>query len=532
MGEARRRRQITNAAAAQGGARPRLAVCMIVKNESANLPRALESVRAVADEIVVVDTGSTDDTIPIARRFGATVGHFPWRNDFAAARNAAIDLASAVWILTLDADEQLAPESVEPLRRIVERDPSSPVFLSAETESILDSGMTAVSRLARVFPNHPTLRYFRPIHEQLTNLSGVPTPLVAAEGIRILHHGYLGVERSRKDKAERNLSLLIEATEREPANPVNWYYLGIEYGAASMHAAAADLFSRWLTQIDELLPLQCVLRARQQYAAAFVALGRGGEAADIAADGARRYNSPSLAAIAAAYLAQSDPAEAERLARSVLEFGDASSDEPMSLQSAKAVALTVLGDLEWQAGHADAARDLYAAAATADPGSTPPSLRLARLRAGTGDNAGARTLLLDVLARSPDDPATHAALTRLERELGLLQEAYDRLVEQVAKAPRELALRLDLAEVLYDAKEFALGADVLVAAEELPELAAAAPTFRTRYYERLGYGCVEAQRFDQAERAYKEAIRADPALAAKAMQMRASDAELTAAAAG
>ena len=82
-----------------------LTVCMIVKNEEADLPRCLASIKAVADEIVVVDTGSTDRTVEIAQSFGAIVGHFEWCDDFAAARNAALKLATCEWVFQLDADE-------------------------------------------------------------------------------------------------------------------------------------------------------------------------------------------------------------------------------------------------------------------------------------------------------------------------------------------------------------------------------------------------------------------------------------------
>src|SRR5579862_9526082 len=93
-----------------------LSVCMIVRDEEENLARCLESVKPIADEIVVVDTGSTDATVQIAESFGAKIGHFEWCADFAAARNAAIELATSKWVLSIDADEWLPTETQQRIR--------------------------------------------------------------------------------------------------------------------------------------------------------------------------------------------------------------------------------------------------------------------------------------------------------------------------------------------------------------------------------------------------------------------------------
>src|SRR5207247_7518533 len=82
---------------------PRLSVCLIVKNEEKFLPQCLESIRDIAEQIVVVDTGSTDRTIEMAKKFGAEVYDFPWVDDFSAARNAALEHARVDWVLTMDA---------------------------------------------------------------------------------------------------------------------------------------------------------------------------------------------------------------------------------------------------------------------------------------------------------------------------------------------------------------------------------------------------------------------------------------------
>src|ERR1039458_754836 len=98
-----------------------LSVCLITKDEETNIARALRSVKKVADEIVVADTGSTDNTLRIAGDFGAKIFNFVWIDDFSAARNFSISHATKDWILWLDADEELLPESRDELRRCLER---------------------------------------------------------------------------------------------------------------------------------------------------------------------------------------------------------------------------------------------------------------------------------------------------------------------------------------------------------------------------------------------------------------------------
>jgi tetratricopeptide (TPR) repeat protein len=303
--------------------------------------------------------------------------------------------------------------------------------------------------------------------------------------------------------------MLLAAVDRDPHDVASRYYLGVEYGGAGMHAAAAALFERWLEPIEQVIPRQGALRARQQYATALHALGRTGLAARVAAEGARRYDSAVLSALAAGYTSASDPAAARRLAESALHLAERSSGEPWPRHTVRAAALTVLGDLSRPDDVAEARRR-YLAAAAADPSATQPHHRLSDLAADAGDLPAARSALLDALAVAPADVATHLALALLERRMGLLQEPFDRLTAQVAATPRNLDLRLGLAAVLYDAGEYSLGVDVLSAAEELPELDGAPPAFRAHYFARLAHGCVEAKRFDDAMRAYRSAFQADP----------------------
>lgn len=126
----------------------RLSLCMIVKNEADALGDCLKSVQDLVGEIAILDTGSTDETVAIAKEFGATVGHFDWNQDFAAARNEALKLVTKEWVLVLDADETLNPKVIRPSKR---RSPSRILWWS----------ICSAMKLARVNPPTPwCLGYF------------------------------------------------------------------------------------------------------------------------------------------------------------------------------------------------------------------------------------------------------------------------------------------------------------------------------------------------------------------------------------
>lgn len=101
---------------------PSLALCMMVKNEAKNLARCINSVKKIVDEIVIVDTGSTDSTSEIARQLGARVYHFKWVDDYSAARNFSFGKVQSDWILLLDADETIAEKDMEKLRGLIEQE--------------------------------------------------------------------------------------------------------------------------------------------------------------------------------------------------------------------------------------------------------------------------------------------------------------------------------------------------------------------------------------------------------------------------
>ncbi len=212
-----------------GEVKPRLSVCLITKNEQQFLGQSLESVRAVADQIVVVDTGSTDRTVEIAQSLGAEVHHFKWCDDFSAARNAALEQARGDWILILDADEELPADQHARLLADMRNDKLIAFRLPMINRGKENEGRAFVPRL---FRNAPGVHFRGRIHEQifpsllpLAKTWGLGTGLGTAQ---LVHHGYAPEIVKERNKNERNLALLRQAILEQPEDPNMAMNLGLE----------------------------------------------------------------------------------------------------------------------------------------------------------------------------------------------------------------------------------------------------------------------------------------------------------------
>ena len=207
----------------------RLTVCVIARNEQQNLARCLSSIKDLASQIVVVDTGSTDRTIEIARSLAAEIYEFAWCDDFSAARNAALEHARGDWVLILDADEELPPDQHARLRVDLENDKVIALRLPLVNEGQEAEGRTCVPRL---FRNAPGVYFSGRIHEQVfTSLValGKEWGLGTAVGTaQILHHGYTQEAVKDRNKVERNLKLLRLAVEENPNDLNLAMNLGLE----------------------------------------------------------------------------------------------------------------------------------------------------------------------------------------------------------------------------------------------------------------------------------------------------------------
>jgi tetratricopeptide (TPR) repeat protein len=141
-----------------------LSLSMIIRDEATRLESCLASLAGFVDEMVVIDTGSRDDSVAIARRLGATVHELSWPGDFAPARNRALEVVRGDWVLVLDADERLRPEAREPLRRLM-AEPDALVITLLRRE--LGAAQAPYSSVSRLFRRHPDLRWSRPYHAMI-----------------------------------------------------------------------------------------------------------------------------------------------------------------------------------------------------------------------------------------------------------------------------------------------------------------------------------------------------------------------------
>jgi glycosyltransferase involved in cell wall biosynthesis len=187
---------------------------MIVKNEAEVIGRCLASVKAFADEIVVVDTGSSDDTADIAARTGARVIRSDWRDDFSYSRNLSLKQASCEWILWLDGDDVVPASSVSLINNLKSRHPDRVFGFIVKNEKPGNTGSEFIQ--ARMFPNRTDIYFERRIHEQMMP-SALRLGLRLEECAAVIeHHGYADAEKV-KEKSSRNVRLLL--TEWDASHP-------------------------------------------------------------------------------------------------------------------------------------------------------------------------------------------------------------------------------------------------------------------------------------------------------------------------
>ena len=221
----------------------KLSACVITKNEEENIGTWLASMKKIADEMIVVDTGSTDRTVEMAKEAGARVFHHTWQNDFAAAKNAALEKAEGDWILFLDADEYFSPQTLPKVRPLLEKVEASPKPIVGVICRLINIDkdqdnrfMGAIFQL-RIFRNSRDLRYEGKIHEHIVDVRREEHEMFATPELVIFHTGY-SLHLVRK-KLERNLDFLRQKEEAQGESVDDaLHYMDCYYGLGDFAKAA------------------------------------------------------------------------------------------------------------------------------------------------------------------------------------------------------------------------------------------------------------------------------------------------------
>ncbi len=213
---------------------PTISLCMIVKNEEFFLPKCLDSVKDFVDEIIVVDTGSTDRSVELAKRFNAKIYHHPWENNFSKARNYSLKYATCDWILILDADEELDAEDAPGLKAAIRECDADLLYLQV-LDKTMEGEIVSISNSERIFRNHLGIKYVGTVHNYLKHNGN--TKIV---NLKLFHYGYNLDEEKMERKFIRTSSLLREQIKNNPSNPMPHHFLAIAFSGRNMNDECID----------------------------------------------------------------------------------------------------------------------------------------------------------------------------------------------------------------------------------------------------------------------------------------------------
>lgn len=233
-----------------------LSVCMIVKDEEESLPACLKSIEGLADQVVVVDTGSSDQTVEVANRFGTEVHFFAWTDSFSEARNRSLELARCDWILILDADDEILREDIPALKELITAGGKEAYYL--RTINMLGSERPEIELrypTLRLFRNRTEYRYSGRIHESVVPsiIRYAGNNAIGMAPVRVNHYGYLKRNVVSKNKARRNLGLLEKQHAEQGEDSFLLYNMGVEYLRLGENERALQCFTRAEANIDPRL---------------------------------------------------------------------------------------------------------------------------------------------------------------------------------------------------------------------------------------------------------------------------------------
>jgi len=248
-----------------------ISLCMITKDEEDFLSQCLDSVKTLVDEIVIVDTGSTDKTVAIAKSYGAKIYHHPWENDYSKHRNQSISYATGEWILIMDADEVIAKRDLDRIKRVLETVRADGFFFTLrnyESTSNLanltlnpgdyDEGRGfpgfIASDLIRLFRNDPLICFTGQVHETVTKAIAQSKKTTFNTGIPIHHYGKVRGDRVKR-KQDSYLALGMKRLDENPHDPIAYKGLSDQLLELGLLQEALDIADRGLAVFPDMLEL-------------------------------------------------------------------------------------------------------------------------------------------------------------------------------------------------------------------------------------------------------------------------------------
>ena len=430
-----------------------LSLAMIVKDEGDHLADCLSSVKPIVDEIVVVDTGSSDNTVEIARRFGAKTVTFAWCGDFSAARNESLRQATGGWILVLDADEIVAPEDLPRIRSFVDRDEFDAIqFLLANYSDDCQSmwwtpvepscsyakGFSGYIRvpLVRMWRNRSEYRFHGRVHETIVESIRNAGGKIAETDILIHHYG-----KDRKAQDKRNLYLELgerNASER-PTDPKSQYDFAVQLKGLGRLDDAERYYRRALALDPKSLLAQSGL------VQVLVRSGKLDEAEAMLESMETAGAPPTVSVnLAIVYMNRGRLTAAMEKLRAALE------KNPRDV-----VGFIHLGKLQERFGNVSSAKKSYRKALDLCPAFAPARTALnaferrveAKKLVESGDSLSALKVLKDALKEDPADAITYVAIGSVLMSLGQTDAAYRMLLKGLECEPRLTVVRERLKEV-------------------------------------------------------------------------------------
>ncbi|HXP59517.1 MAG TPA: glycosyltransferase, partial [Dongiaceae bacterium] len=436
---------------------PRLTVCVIARNEGQFLGQCLASVRGLAGQIVVVDTGSTDNTVEIAKEQGAEVSSFEWCDDFSAARNAAVERATGDWILMVDADEELPPENHEALRKLLR---VAPVI--AWRLPIVDAGQEeeGCCYVPRLFRNAPGLFYVGRVHEQVFSSLEVRRQewgldnRMGDAGLR--HYGYQPQLVKDRRKIERNLRLLEQAIEEFPGEPNLLMNYGLELVRSGQVEKGLDHYRQAVGAMAAQSASEVAPETREmlltQFCTQLIGLKRYAELVGLLDSPLAKAGGLSASlhfSLGLACLELGRFQEAADQMRQCLLKRAQPSLAPVHKEIRKAGPRHCLAVALEHLGQTEAAAEEFRLAMEEDPKSRPARLDYARFLAGKGQLGEALKLLFALATENPSDlPVWQAGGQLTLSRPGLLEVARNWTAEALRHAPQDSKLLQQRAEAL------------------------------------------------------------------------------------